>query len=428
MDVLITILIMVLCLAVEAFFSGSEIGVVSADRMKLRHEAAQGSRGAKLALVMLEKPEWLLSTTLVGTNIAVVTNTTMATALMIDLFGERYSWLAIIIVAPLIWIFGEIVAKSVFQQRADALTPKAIFVLRAASYLFLPILAVFSVLTRVLTKLLGGGDARNPFTLREEIATMMEMPAVEGDIHPMERQMIRRVFNFGETAASDVMVPLIDVVAVAKDSTCGEARRLAVEHAHKRLPVYDGRVDEVVGTLNVLDVLQEDPDEPILQFIGKAHHIPGSISIETVLADFRKGAGLMAVIVDEFGGAEGIVMLEDILEVVVGELEDEFDMPGDSGAWIRKLGEHDYLVSARVELGRLKKEVGIELPTGTYETLAGFLMNITEAIPPTGAVIRFDDISFTVERGTVQSIQEIRIQWKKLQADPASLSGKTATS
>ncbi len=110
---------MVICLIAEGFFSGSEIGVVSADRMKLRHEAAKGSKGAQLALEMLQKPEWLLSTTLVGTNIAVVTNTTMATALMIQLFGPAYSWLAVVLVAPLIWVFGEIVPKSVFQQRAD---------------------------------------------------------------------------------------------------------------------------------------------------------------------------------------------------------------------------------------------------------------------------------------------------------------------
>ncbi len=124
MDILVALLIMVICLMAEAFFSGSEIGIVSADRLKLRHQAAKGSRGARLALRMLEKPEWLLSTTLVGTNIAVVTNTTIATALVIQVFGEQYGWLAILLVAPLIWIFGEIVPKSVFQQRADSLTPR----------------------------------------------------------------------------------------------------------------------------------------------------------------------------------------------------------------------------------------------------------------------------------------------------------------
>ncbi len=411
MDVALTILVMVLCLVAEAFFSGSEIGVVSADRMKLRHQAAQGSRGAALALQMLAKPEWLLSTTLVGTNIAVVTNTTMATALMIQLFGERNSWLAIVLVAPLIWIFGEIVAKSVFQQRADAITPRAIFVLRAASIVFLPILAVFSVLTKVLTRLLGGDASHNPFTLREEIAAMMEMSAVEGDIPPRERSMIRRVFNFGETTAGDIMVPLIDVIGIASNGTCGEARRLALDHAHKRLPVYEDRIDRIVGTLNVLDLLQEDRESPIAPHIRETRFVPNTVSVETLLSDIRRGSGFTAVVIDEFGGAEGIVMLEDILEVIVGELEDEFDLPEAAGTWIRELGERDYLVGARVEIDRLNEALGIELPKGGYDTLAGLLIDSTKSIPPAGAVIRRDGFSFTVERAVMPTILEVRVRW-----------------
>ena len=411
MDIPLTILIMLVCLAAEAFFSGSEIGVVSTDRIKLRHEAAAGSRGARLALKMLDKPEWLLSTTLVGTNVAVVTNTTMATALMIQLFGEAYSWLAIVIVAPLIWIFGEIVAKSVFQQRADSLTPKVIFVLYAASYVFAPILATFTLLTRLLTRVLGDGKARNPFTLREEIAAMMEMSAADGDILPVERRMIRRVFNFGETTAEQIMVPLIEVVAVSQDERCGEARRIGVESAHKRLPVYNERVDRIVGSLNVLDLLEEEDGRSIAPFVQHAHYVPGSVSIETLLSDFREGAGIMAIVVDEYGGARGIVMLEDILEVIVGELEDEFDAPGATGALLHKIGERDYVVAAHIEVRRLMEEIGIDLPPGNYETLAGFLMAISKSIPHIGAVIRYQDISFTVEQATAQAMQEVRIRW-----------------
>lgn len=411
MEVIIPLLVMTVCLISEAFFSGSEIAVVSADRMRLRHEAAGGSRGARLALTMLERPEWLLSTTLVGTNISVVLNTTMATALVIHLFGEQYAWLAIVIMAPLIWIFGEIVAKGVFQQRADIITPRAIFVLRAASYVFLPILTVFSFLTRLLAKVLGGGEAGNPFTLREEISMMMDMSSVEGDIQPVERRMIRRVFNFGETTASDIMVPLIDVVGVARGTTCDEARQLAVERAHKRLPVYEERIDRITGTLNALDLLQEEPNKPIEPFIRQPHFVPGSIGIEKLLSDFRGGAGIMAVVVDEFGGAEGIVMLEDILEVIVGELEDEFDAPETGAAWIRKLGERHYLVSARLSLDRFNDETGLELPTGTYETLAGFLLDVGQSIPRTGTVIHHDGISFTVEHATPEAIHEVRVRW-----------------
>ena len=411
MDILVALLIMVICLMVEAFFSGSEIGIVSADRLKLRHQAAKGSRGARLALRMLEKPEWLLSTTLVGTNIAVVTNTTIATALMIQVFGEQYGWLAILLVAPLIWIFGEIVAKSVFQQRADSLTPRVAFILRGASYVFLPILLVFSVVTGFLTRLLGDQGSQNPFTLREEIAAMMDMSAADGDIPPMERRMIRRMFNFGETTAKDIMVPMVDVAAVASDECCGEARRIAVAHAHKRLPVFDQRVDRIIGTLNVLDLLQEAKDKPVTPFVKHAHFVPDTVSIETLLSDFREGAGSMAVVVDEFGGARGIVMLEDILEVIVGDLEDEFDAPAKTGGWLHRFGEHDYLVSGQIELKRLKSELDLELPTGRYRTLAGFLMDATRSIPRVGTVIHHQEISFTVERATAQAAQEVRIRW-----------------
>ncbi len=222
MDVVSTLVLMLAFLLMEAFFSGSELGVVSADQMKLRHDAAKGSRGAKIALQMLKKPEWLLSTTLVGTNIAVVSNTTIATALMIDLFGEQNSWLAIVLVAPLIWILGEIVPKSIFQQRADTITPRVIFVLRFASYVFFPILIVFSVITRFFTKGFGR-QVQSPFTLREEILTMLQLPATGGDIQPVERDMIQRVFSFSETTAYEVMIPLIDVVAIEQGATCGRS-------------------------------------------------------------------------------------------------------------------------------------------------------------------------------------------------------------
>jgi len=288
MDIFTTLLIIVLCLLLEGFFSGSEIGVVSADQIKLRHKAAKGSKGARLALKMLEKPEWLLSTTLVGTNISVVTNTTMVTALMIHLFGDYGSWLAIVLAAPLIWIFGEIVPKSVFQQRADSLTPVIIFALRFFSYLFFPILIVFTFLTRLLAKL-AGGDQRNPFTLREEIVTMLQMPAVtKGDIQPVEQNMIRRMFNFSETRVQDVMLPLIDVIAVEQGATCGEAREISARESHVRLPVYDQRIDRIIGILHTLDLLECDPQQPIREFIRPAFYIPGSKGIKDLMLEMRK--------------------------------------------------------------------------------------------------------------------------------------------
>ena len=405
-----TLILILVFLLMEAFFSGSEIGVVSADQMKLRHEAAKGSRGAKLALEMLKKPEWLLSTTLVGTNIAVVSNTTIVTALMIELFGEQNSWLAIILVAPLIWIFGEIVPKSVFQQRANTITPRAIFLLRLFSYIFYPILTVFTLITRLLTWT-SGQKTQNPFILREEILTTLQMPATEGDIQPVEKDMIQRIFSFSETTAYEVMIPLIDVAAIEQGVTCGEAIALAHAEAHIRLPVYAERVDKVVGVLNALELLDVEPHKPIKPFIRDVRFVPPSKDISELLLDLRKDGDTVAVVVDEFGGAAGLVTMEDIMEEVVEEMEDEYDSDEKPVQWVRKISKKDYIVSARIEVDSLEEELGIQLPKGKYATLAGFLLEKAGEIPAPGTVIKRRGITFTIERSTPQAIQEVRVRW-----------------
>lgn len=415
MDVVVTILIMVVCLAMEAFFTGSEIGVVSADRIKLRHDAAKGSRGAKLALEMLRNPEWLLSTTLVGTNISVVANTTIATALVIQLLGEQHSWVAVVIVAPLIWVFGEIVPKSIFQQRADTVTPYAIFILRGSAYLFYPILIVFTVLSRLLAGMFGNGERRNPFTLREEIVAMMDMPSIGSDIEPIEQTMIRRVFNFDETSAGDIMIPLADVVGIDAGATCREVTRRASQTAHKRLPVYRQSTDNIVGTVNALDLLLESGGQSIERFVRPPICVRRSHGIGDLLTTFRgrggRGSGAMAVVVDESGRAEGIVTLEDIIEEVVGEIEDEYDGDGESVPRVRKLGERNFVVNARIDLPAAEKELGLAFPRGDYETLAGFLLKIAREIPADGAVIRHRGVTFTVKQANAQAIEEVRVTW-----------------
>ncbi len=411
-DALVSLLTMTLCLVAEGFFSGSEIAVVSADRIKLRADAARGSKGAQLAIKMLNNPEWLLSTTLVGTNIAVVTNTTVATALMIQLFGPNYAWLAVVLVAPLIWVFGEIVPKSVFQQRANSITPRAIFLLRFFSHLFFPILIVFSFLARILSRVVGDKPAkRNPFTLRQEIMTMMHMTPGEGEIDPHGQLMIRRLFTFGEIAVREIMIPLIDVVTIDQNATCREAVEMGNKTAHNHILVHSGRVDRIVGVIDTLDLLGIELDQLLDPYIRPVDYVPGSRIIQDVLLDMRHTKREIVVVLDEFGGSRGIVTLEDIMEEVVEDIQDEYDLNEKPTQWMSKRGERDYLVSGRMEPHLLTERLGIELPEGNYASLAGFLLEKARRMPTAGTVIEYQDMTFTVVRATPQVIQEVRIQW-----------------
>lgn len=401
--------IMLLCLGLEAFFSGSEIGIVSADRAKLLHQAELGSRGAQLALEMLKKPAWLLSTTLVGTNVAIVTNTTVATMLVVDLFGENLGWLAAVIVAPLSWVFGEIVAKSAFQHHADFITPKVIGFVKFASYVFYPILLAFGFVTRLLTKISGQEDS-NPFTIREEIASLMQMQSMRGDIDPEEQKMIRRIFEFRDTSVAEVLVPLIDVIGVPNTATCGEAVLIAAEHGHRRLTVYDERVDNIVGVLNSLDLLGADPQGTITAFISPVRFVPGSQNIEELLVTLRNSSRRMAVVVDEYGGVEGIVTIEDLLEEVVGEIVDEHDVD-ESHRMIQKLGQNNIRVNARIDIEDLAEATPVHLPDGNYETLGGFLIDLARDIPEEGSVVHYRKYTFVIEQVSDRAIRQVNIKW-----------------
>ncbi len=401
-----------ICLITEAFFSGSEISVVSADTMKLRHDANNGSKGAKLALKMLENPEWLLATTLVGTNIAVVTNTTVTTALMIDLFQTYGKWAAAAIAAPLIWVFGEIVPKSIFQQKADQLTPRVVYGLRFSSFIFYPILLVFTYLSRHITKA-KTHSSRNPFILREEIILMLDTPAFEeGDIDSTEKEMIQRVFNFSETTASQAMTPLVDITAIERSTTCGEAMKTTTQYGHIRLPVYSERIDKIEGVVNTLDMLGAANDKPIENYINPVRFVPPNRSIKDLFTDMRQAEEYTAIVVDEFGGVEGLVSLEDIMEEVVEELEDEYDSStGKDGSWIKKNGPRDYLVSARIEPEELVEKLDIQIDPGDHATLAGMLLDKLSEMPDQGTIVKIDNVRFTVQRCTPRAILEIRITW-----------------
>lgn len=410
-EILITLLVMLICLIAEGFFSGSEIGVVSADRLKLRRDAAKGSSGAKLALRMLQKPEWLLSTTLVGTNISVVTNTTMATALMIQLFGPNFSWLAVVLVAPLIWVFGEIVPKSVFQQKADEITPRAIFLLKFFSYLFYPILIIFSVLTKLLTKLVGGEKESTIFTLREQIISMLQLSEPGGEITPRTGKMIHRMFQFSETTAIQIMVPLVNVVGVDKGASCGETTRLAAESAHRSLVVFDGRVDRIIGMVHSLELLGVDPEQPIKDYIRPVRYVAAGKIARQLLEEMRESDKRLAVVINEFGTARGIITAEDIMEEVVFDFKDEFDIEIKDTQWVRRLGDRNYVVSGHLELERLKDQLGIRISKGGYATLAGYLLEKSPEVPPQGTVIESHGISYTIEKRTDRLIEEVRISW-----------------
>ncbi len=409
MSTITTILIILICVLGEAFFSGSEIAIISVDKLRLRHSAKAGHRPSRLVLEMLKKPEWILGTTLLGTNIFTITSTTLISSQLYILLGTVGIPIAIVIMAFTNWIFAEIVPKSVFQQLTNSLTPRIAYVLRGFSLLFFPLIWLFSKTAGLLASLFGGAkaDLKVPFISKEELKLLMRMTTDKGDVKPSERKMINRLLTFTETEAQDIMLPLIDVAALSDKTFVKEAIQQFVQTKHRRLPIYSDRIDKIIGILNSFDILDENKNKKIKPFIRAAFYIPPTMSVSVLLEQLQSTGNNMAIVVDEFGGAEGIITIEDILEEVVGEIEDEYDKVKPLYQ-IQKEGS--IIINGRMEVDDINERFELDIPEGDYESIGGFIINTLKKIPRPGESIKLPKVILTVQKATSRVVTEIKIQ------------------
>jgi len=411
MSIPIHILIILICVLSEAFFSGSEIALVSVDKIQLRHLSKKGHRAAALALKLLEKPEWILGTTLLGTNLSTITSTTVSASLFYKLFGPAGIPVSILAMAFTNWIFAEIVPKSIFQQLTNQLTPKISYVIRFFSLLFFPVVWVFSKTANILVTLFMGKqhDKKIPFVTKEEMKHMMNFKHSKSDVKQSERQMINRLLDFSETEVSEIMVPLIDVKAISARATVKDAVSLFVESKHRRLPVFHKRIDRIIGILNNFDILGEKGSKKIKHFIRKAYYVPPTKKAAVLLKELQNSGVNIAIIVDEFGGTEGIVTIEDILEEVVGEIEDEYDEFKPEYV-IQKDGS--ILVNARMSIEEINELFQLHIPKADYETIGGYAISKLNRIPKKGEVIEAPGSILYIQRATDTNIVMIKIKKK----------------
>ena len=401
---------MVLCLAAEAFFAGSELAMVSVDRLSLEGRASEGHRPSARVLQMLKREDRLITTCLIGTNLSTITGTTLMAVLVTGLGwpGE----LALLYV-PLTVVFGEALPKTVFQHHANMLAPALSAPLQSFQLLFLPLLGVLGVWSSALRRVIGrAGDN----VTREDIVQMLE--GGTPDIQPSEHQMIRNLFELPEVVVEEVMTPLVDVAMLSLGSTVKEAVDLAVRSGYSRIPVYQDRVDNIVGLMHISDLLWDVADEdPVDKLVEPVRFVPESKRADDLLHEMRRNHEHFVVVVDEYGGSVGIVTIEDLLEEFVGEIHDERD---ERTPAIRRLSERAWRVPARTEIHVLEEAIGRDLPEGDYETAAGLVLARLGRIPRVGELCRIPasaspggspvgDLTFQIEEATDRAIVTLHL-------------------
>lgn len=399
--------LVVSCLVVQAFFAGSEIAMVSADRLALRAAADGGNAGARRAIQLLERPARLVGMCLLGANVATITGATILSNALGGLVGIGSELIVIAVYTPLTVIFAEVLPKSIFLQHANSLAPRVSRPLGALQALFTPPLWVSERFTRGVLWL-AGRTAQDVHKVRREDIQLLLETTETSDLHADEREIIRRVFEFSETLVSEAMVPLIEVVAVPETATVDEAAASLVEHGFSRLPVYRKRVDRIVGIVSHSDVLAAtDGAMRVSKAMREVLFVPESTRVDALFVELRRRRQRLAVAVDEYGGAVGLISMEDILEEIVGDIQDEFDRRRPQ---VRKLGERTWVASGRAEIDVLYSATGFEMPEGDYETLAGFLLARLGHVPQVGERLAWDNFQFIVAQASDRAILEVEIQ------------------
>ncbi|MDT8388319.1 MAG: hemolysin family protein [Thiogranum sp.] len=417
MDIVLTLIAIVVLLLLEGFFSGSEMALVNADRIRLHARANQGHKGARLVLQMLEHPDVLLTITLVGTNISVVVLTTLGTMMMIRLFGEYGDLYAFLLFTPLLLTLGEVVPKSIYQQNADRLAPIVIHPLRWFRLLLYPIILFFSLVARLAARMAGGrGTAHNLFITRQQIRTVVEMADRGAQLNVFDQARIRRAARFADTTVGEAMVPLAEVIAIDRRLDTRAAFGLVRRHGYNRLPVYELNTANVVGvvTLTVWDLMDQEPEErPLEALIKPALYVSPLQNIDEVLPMLRERDDHMAIVVDEFGSAIGMIRMEDILEEVVGEIKVGYDfdeIQPRRRRSSRQIAEDVYLVDSRVSVAEINELLDTQLPATDFHTVGGFIESRLRRIPGVGESVVESGWRFIVEQTTDRAIIRVRVE------------------
>ena len=417
MDILLTMLAMVILLLLKGFFSGSEIALVNSDKIRLHHKAGQGHNGAKLILKMFKTPDVILGTTLVGTNISTVVLVTLGTLLMIRYFGEQGDLYAFLVYTPVFLILGEIVPKSVYQQKSNILAPIIIYPLRVFSLAFAPIIFVFSRIARLAARLFGSGKSdQSVFITRELVRSVVEMAERGSNVDAFDRGRIKRVIRFAETTVGEAMIPVAEMTAVNRNQSTAEAISLVRRRGYNRLPVYDGNISNIFGlvTLTTWDLLDRKlSSRPLSELIKPAQYVTANQTIDQLLPLLRRRKDHMAIVVDEFGSAIGMITMEDILEEVVGEIDVGLDFEEYLPRRKRKferLNKGVFLMDSRFPISEANEVLGTSLPATESHTIGGLVMARLRHIPQKGEFIEEAGCRFTVEQATERSVVRLRVE------------------
>ena len=414
------IILLVILVILSGFFSSAETAFTAANRLKLRHMAEEGSKSAKRALRLIENPSKLISALLIGNNIVNIFASSLATLVAIDLYGISATGIATSILTIVIIIFGEITPKSFATQHAEKVSMMFSKPVGILMTLLTPFVIIFYSIASWIIKLFGGDISQShPLVTEEELKTMVDVGSEEGVFEQEEKEMLHNIFDFGDLQVRDIMVQRVDITALDVDATYEEVLEIVKDEQFSRFPVYREDIDDIIGILNVKDLLflteVEKRGFKLEDYIREPYFAYEFKRITDLFKELKKTRTHISIILDEYGGTVGIVTIEDLLEEIVGEIDDEYD--DDKETDIETIRKNEYMVSGSYRLDELNELIGTNIESEEFDSIGGYLIGILGTFPASGEVIETDGIRFVVDEVDKNRIKKIRMILKPKQTE-----------
>ena len=417
--------VFVVLLILSAFFSASETAFFSLTKSNLEKLSRSKSPARRQIAVLLTEPKKLLISIIIGNTIS---NTAIATvaAFLTTRLSIQYGLdrllillLNVLVVTLVVLIFSEIIPKVTAVKNAQKTALKLVYPLTFFYYLFLPLSALFFILTQLLTKLLGLEKDKHILS-DQELRTLVEVGEEKGALEKDEKEMIHSILEMSDTITREIMVPRTDMEALEKSTSLKEVLALVNDKLHSRVPVYDESIDNIAGILFLKDLLpfikkKDQASFDLGKLVHPPYYVPEQKKINELLREFQKERIHMAIVVDEYGGTSGLVTLEDVIEEIVGEIQDEYDeeMP-----LFEKIDNTTFIVDAAMQLDELNEELGLDLPEEEgVDSLAGFLLGRFGSVPKFDEKLEYDRYEFTITKATKKRIEKVKIVIKNESRD-----------
>lgn len=420
---MIELLLITLTIILSGFFSGSEIAFVSANRLKLEIESRKKSRTGRMVNYFARNPEVFLTTTLVGNNIVNVVYATLMTIFLVGpITGIYQSWIGVaptpvvvliiqtFIASVIIMIFGEILPKALFRIHADWWVKVIAFPQQICHWLFKPFIMISNVASGFVIRLIQpNAEPAGQIFRRQDIELIFrELRDTGGrDIDKEDSEILHNVLELSNKRVKESMIPRTDIVALEKNTSIDETLKTFISSGFSKLPVYEESIDDIIGVIFAYDLFSNPKN--LSEIMRPIKLVPASQKSKDLLSEFRKSNLSVAVVIDEYGGTAGMVTIEDLLEEVVGDIQDEYDT---EDHFIKKLSGNTYIISGGVEIeDLLEKYPEIEFPeeTSEYETVAGYIIHALGRIPKVNEELLIDNNKIIISKATPSRIETVKL-------------------